>query len=99
MIVLHGDPEYYKRKKNEYLAYTTSYAVRYYAELYKRRLIKKQYSYDEVYMLCQAEFLALCSFFENVEYNGRIETKNIQAYETLLQVVRLGIQNDIGIRN
>lgn len=97
MIVLHGNPEYYKRKKSEYLDFCASYSLRYYQELHKRRLIKKQYSYDEIYMISQAEFLALCTFLENTEHKGSIDTDSIQAYETLLRIVGLGIQSDIGI--
>ena len=44
MIVLHGNPEYYARKKEEYLEFSVSYAVRYYDELYRRGLIRKKYS-------------------------------------------------------
>lgn len=98
MIVLHGSPEYYRRKKEEYLRFSALYAHRYYAELYRRGLIRKQYSLDEVYMLSQAEFLALCTFLENTEQPGEMGEDSIRAYETLLRVVRLGIQADSGIR-
>lgn len=97
MIVLHGNPDYYARKKAEYLEFSASYAVRYYKELYKRGLIKKQYSFDEVYMLSQAEFLALCAILENTEHQGCIDEDSVQAYETLLRIVQLGIQVDSGI--
>lgn len=97
MIVLHGSPEYYARKKAEYLAFSVSYAVLYYEELYRRGLSKKRYSYDEVYMLSQAEFLALCTFLENTRQQGSIDAQSVGAYETLLRIVRLGIQADTGI--
>lgn len=97
MIVLHGDPEYYARKKAEYLEFSVSYSHRYYNELYKRGLTQKQYSIDEVYMLSQAEFLALCTFLENAEHQGRIDENSVQAYETLLRIVQTGIQIDSGI--
>lgn len=93
MIVLNGSPEYYARKKAEYLEFSVSYAVRYYDELYKRGLIKKKYSLDEVCMLSQAEFFALCTFLEK----GDMDEKGIQAFETLLRIVRMGIQIDTGI--
>lgn len=97
MIVLHGNPEYYARKKAEYLEFSVSYALRYYNELYRRGLIKKQYSLDEVSMLSQAEFLALCTFLENTEHQGSIDANSVQAYETLLRIVQLGIQIDSGM--
>lgn len=97
MIVLHGSPEYYARKKAEYLEFSAAYAVRYYDELYRRKLIRKRYSYDEVYMLSQAEFLALCTFLESTEQKGSIDAKSVQAFETLLRIVQLGIQIDSGI--
>lgn len=97
MVVLHGNPEYYARKKAEYLEFSVSYAVRYYDELYKRGLTKKRYSFDEAYMLSQAEFLALCTFLENAEHQGTIDDHSVQAYETLLRIVQLGIQADSGI--
>lgn len=97
MIVLHGDPEYYARKKAEYLNFSVSYAVRYYDELYRRGLTKKKYSMNEIYMLSQAEFLALCTFLENTEHQGTMDESSVQAYETLLRIVRIGIQVDTGI--
>lgn len=97
MIVLHGNPEYYARKKAEYLEFSVSFAVRYYEELYRRGLIRKRYSREEVYMLCQAEFLALCTFLENAEHPGSMEASHVQAYETLLRIVGLGIQKDCGL--
>lgn len=99
MIVLHGSPDYYARKKAEYLEFSVSYAVRYYDELYRRGLTKKKYSRDEVHMLSQAEFLALCTFLESTEQQGSMDEKSVQAYETLLRVVRLGVQADIEFRN
>lgn len=99
MIVLHGSPAYYARKKAEYLAFSASYGVLYYEELYRRGLSKKRYSYDEAYMLSQAEFLALCTFLENTEHQGAIDAGSVQAYETLLRIVQLGIQSDSGIGN
>lgn len=97
MIVLHGNPEYYARKKAEYLDFSVFYAVRYYDELYRRGLTKKKYSTEEVYMLSQAEFLALCTFLESTEHEGSMEESNVRAYETLLRIVQLGIQADSGI--
>lgn len=97
MIILHGNPEYYARKKAEYLEFSASYAVCYYHELYRRGLIKRQYSFDEAYMLCQAEFLVLCTFLENTEHPGNMDAERVQAYETLLRIVQLGIQADSGI--
>lgn len=97
MIVLHGSPEYYMRKKAEYLAFSASYAVLFYEELYRRGLSERRYSYDEAHMLSQAEFLALCTFLENTEHQGRIDANSMHAYETLLRIVGLGIQIDSGI--
>lgn len=97
MIVLHGDPEYYARKKTEYLELSAAYAVRYYDELYRRGLTKKKYSIDEVYMLSQAEFLALCTFLEDAEHRGGMEESSVRAYETLLRIVQIGIQADSGM--
>lgn len=97
MIVLHGDPEYYARKKAEYLDFSVSYAVRYYDELYRRGLIKKKYSMAEIHMLSQAEFLALCTFLENTEHQGTMDEGSVQAYETLLRIVRIGVQIDSGM--
>lgn len=94
MIVLHGNPDYYAHKKAEYLEFSASYAVRYYDELYKRGLAKKKYSLNEVYMLSQAEFLALCTFLENTEQQGCIDETSVHAYETLLRIIQLGIQMD-----
>lgn len=94
MIVLHGDPEYYARKKAEYLELSVSYAVRYYEELYRRGLTKKKYSIEEVYMLSQAEFLALCALLEDPQQRGSMEKSSVQAYETLLRIVQIGIQAD-----
>lgn len=48
-------------------------------------------------MLSQAEFLALCTFLENTEHQGRIDANSMLAYETLLRIVGLGIQIDSGI--
>lgn len=48
-------------------------------------------------MLSQAEFLALCTFLENAEHQGRIDANSMHAYETLLRIVGLGIQIDSGI--
>lgn len=97
MIVLHGNPEYYARKKAEYLEFSVSYSVRYYEELYRRGLTKKKYSINEVYMLSQAEFLALCTFLENTEHQGSMDEGSVQAYETLLRIVQIGIQIDSGM--
>lgn len=97
MVVLHGNPEYYARKKAEYLEFSVSYAVRYYDELHKRGLTKKKYSRDEIHMLSQAEFLALCTFLESTEQQGSMDEKSVQAYETLLRIVRIGVQVDSGI--
>lgn len=97
MIVLHGNQEYYARKKAEYLEFSVSYAVRYYDELYGRGLTKKKYSMDEVNMLSQAEFLALCTFLENTERQGSMDESSLQAYETLLRIVQIGIQADSGM--
>lgn len=97
MIVLHGSPEYYARKKAEYLEFSISYAFRYYEELYKRGLTKKKYSLEEVHMLSQAEFLALCTFLESTEDQGGMDEKSVQAYETLLRIIQIGIQIDSGI--
>lgn len=97
MIVLHGNPEYYARKKKEYLSFTASYALRYYNELYRRGLTKKQYCFEEVYMLSQAEFLSLCTFLENTEHQGSMDENSVRAYETLLRIVELGIRTDTGI--
>lgn len=95
MIVLHGNPDYYARKRAEYLAFSASYATRYYEELYRRGLAKRRYSYSEVYLLSQAEFLALCSFLERE--GGGIGEAEVQAYKTLLRIVRLGIRRDAGL--
>lgn len=97
MIVLHGSPEYYARKKAEYLEFSVSYSYRYYNELFRRGLTRKQYSPDEVYMLSQAEFLALCTFLESTEKQGEIDENRVQAYETLLRIVLLGVQIDSGL--
>lgn len=98
MVVLHGNPDYYARRKSEYLTFSVSYNLRYFDELYKRGLTQKQYSPHEVYMLSQAEFLTLCTFLENTEHQGGMDETSIQSYETLLRVVQLGIQADSGIR-
>lgn len=97
MIVLHGNPEYYARKKAEYVQFCSAYAIRYYDELYKRGLTKKTYSMNEVSMLCQAEFLALCTLLENTEHQGSMDEESVQAYETLLRIIQNGIQMDCGI--
>lgn len=98
MIVLHGDPEYYARKKAEYLEFSVSYAVRYYDELYRRGLTKRRYGSKEVSMLCQAEFLALCTFLENAGRPGSMDEKSVEAYETLLRIVQIGVQIDSGMK-
>lgn len=97
MIVLHGNPDYYARKKEEYVAFSAAYAVRYYDELYRRGLSKKRYSFDEAYMLSQAEFLALCTFLENTERQGSMDENSVKAYETLLRIIEQGIAADAGI--
>lgn len=97
MIVLHGNPEYYDRKKAEYLEFSVSYAVRYYDELFRRGLIKRKYGINEIYMLSQAEFLALCTFLENTEHQKIMDEGSVQAYETLLRIVQIGIQVDSGM--
>ncbi|MBO5055375.1 MAG: hypothetical protein J6C64_03335 [Lachnospiraceae bacterium] len=97
MIVLHGNPEYYARKKAEYLEFSISYAVRYYDELYRRGLIKKKYDINEIKMLSQAEFLALCTFLENTERQGSMDEDSVQAFETLLRIIQIGIQVDSGM--
>ena len=79
------------RKKAEYLAFSVSYAVLFYEELYRRGLSERRYSYDEAHMISQAEFLALCTFLENTEHQGRIDANSMHAYETLLRIVGLGI--------
>lgn len=98
MIVQNGSPEYYERKKAEYLEISVSYAVKYYEELYRRKLISRKYTREEVYMLSQAEFLALCTFLERSGGDGRIEEADLKAYETLLSVVAKGIQADCGLQ-
>lgn len=97
MIVLHGNSEYYVRKKAEYLEFSVSYAVRYYDELYRRGLIKKKYDINEIKMLSQAEFLALCTFLENTERQGSMDEDSVQAFETLLRIIQIGIQVDSGM--
>lgn len=51
----------------------------------------------EYYKRKESAFLALCTFLENTEHKGSIDTDSIQAYATLLRIVGLGIQSDIGI--
>lgn len=97
MIVFNGSPEYYARKKTEYLEFSVSYAVRYYDELYRRGITKKKYSLEEIKILSQAEFFALCTFLESTEQQGSMDEKSVEAYETLLRIVRIGVQIDIGI--
>lgn len=95
MIVQHGNPDYYAKKKAEYLNLSVGFATEYYAELYRRGLICKQYTNEELYMLAQAEFLALCTFLERADQ--RINEADLKAYETLLSVVSKGIQVDCGM--
>lgn len=97
MIVWNGNQEYYARKKKAYIDFCVSCAQRYYNELYRRGLVKKMYSVDELYMLSQAEFLALCTFLEGTECQGEMDEKSVQAYETLLRVVRIGMKADSGM--
>lgn len=97
MIVRHGSPEYYARKKAEYLELSVDYSVKYYGELYRRGLICRQYTREELYMLSQAEFLALCTLLENADGSGQLDEGNLKAYETLLSVVGKGIQADCGL--
>lgn len=97
MIVQNGSTDYYERKKAEYLKLSVSYAVEYYNELYRRGLINKSYTREELYMLSQAEFLALCTFLERSGTDGRIDEADIKAYETLLSIVSKGIQADCAL--
>lgn len=98
MIVRHGNPDYYVRKKEEYLDLSVSYAVRYYQELYRRGLICKLYTREELYMLSQAEFLALCTFLERADDGEGLSEADLEAYKTLLMVVAKGIAADCGLQ-
>lgn len=97
MIVQNGSKDYYARKKAEYLEFSVSYSEAYYNELYRRGLICRRYTREEVYMLSQAEFLALCTFLERAGGNGQIDASELKAYETLLSVMEKGIRADCGL--
>lgn len=97
MVVRHGNPDYYARKKAEYLEFCVSWSVKYYEELYRRGLARRKYTPQEIFMISQAEFLALCTFLERADADGRPDEEELKAYETLLSIVAKGICADCGL--
>lgn len=95
MIVTNGNPEYYQKKKKEYIDFSADYAKRFYEELYKRKLIKRSYSYEEVHLLCDAEFSAICTLLESKEILDGIKDKTLQSFQTLLRIIRYGLEQDL----
>lgn len=39
----------------------------------------------------------MCTFLENTEHQGSMDESSVQAYETLLRIIQMGIQVDSGI--
>ena len=99
MIFNNGNPYYYQKKKREYVEFSADYAKRFYDELYKRKLSGKTYSYEEVSMLCQAEFSVICNLLESDEILNGVNDKMMQSIQTLFCIIRYGLEEDLKLKS